>query len=90
VKVLALARHMAEDGAAPLPRVLVVGCEPERVPDADDPDVQVGLSDAVRAAVRPAAELVESLLAELRAGTRPRQDARAHPGARPHEKASPL
>jgi hydrogenase maturation protease len=92
VKVLALARHMAEDGAAPLPRVLVVGCEPERLPDADDPDVQVGLSDAVRAAVRPAAELVESLLAELRAGPpeQPRQDARAHPGARPHEKASPL
>jgi hydrogenase maturation protease len=97
VKVLALARHMAEDGAAPLPRVLVVGCEPERVPDPADPDVEVGLSDPVRAAVLPAADLVLSLLADLRAGTPagpsgagPQQPARTRPGARPHEKASPL
>ncbi|MEV7499592.1 hydrogenase maturation protease [Streptomyces sp. NPDC093018] len=49
-KVLALATHLGEE---PLPRVLVLACEPEVLP-AGDEDILPGLSAAVRAAVEPA------------------------------------
>ncbi|GAA2446815.1 hydrogenase maturation protease [Streptomyces macrosporus] len=65
VKVLALARQV---GDAPLPRVLVVGCEPLVRMRGDEPDVAVGLSEPVRRAVDEAVTLVESLVAELLAG----------------------
>jgi hydrogenase maturation protease len=61
VKVLALARALG----GPLPRTLVVGCEPQtRIAD-DDEEVVMQLSEAVRASLQPAVELVASLLAEL-------------------------
>ncbi|MFG2196524.1 hydrogenase maturation protease [Streptomyces sp. NPDC048639] len=65
VKVLALARHLGE---APLPRILVVGCEPMVRMNGDEPDVVVGLSAPVKAAVDEAARLVESLVGELLRG----------------------
>ncbi|UGQ11491.1 hydrogenase maturation protease [Yinghuangia sp. ASG 101] len=64
VKVLALARRLAEDGAPPLPRVVVLGCEPEVRMRGDEPDVVVGLSPPVRAAVDAAADWV-TVVAEL-------------------------
>lgn len=63
VQVLALARQLG-DGAA-LPRVLVLGCEPQVRMRGDEPDVVVGLSEPVRAAVPRAAEVLESLVGEL-------------------------
>jgi hydrogenase maturation protease len=68
VRVLALARRLAADGGTPLPRVLVVGCEPLVRLRGDEPDVSVGLSEPVRRAVGEAVALVESLLEELLAG----------------------
>lgn len=65
VKVLALARRL---GDAPLPRVLVVGCEPLVRMRGDEPDVAVGLSEPVRRAVDEAVVLVESLVADLLTG----------------------
>ncbi|MDN0199200.1 hydrogenase maturation protease [Streptomyces sp. S.PNR 29] len=62
VKVLALARHL---GDAELPRVLVVGCEPQVRMNGDEPDVVVGLSEPVREAVARAVPFVESLLGEI-------------------------
>jgi hydrogenase maturation protease len=61
VRVLALARTM---GTLPN-RVLVVGCEPAALVAEDDPDVVMGLSAPVEAAVPEAVRLVESLLDEL-------------------------
>ena len=58
VQVLALARHL---GADLLPRVLVLGCEPLVRMSGDEPDVVVGLSEPVRAAVDEAVVLLESL-----------------------------
>jgi hydrogenase maturation protease len=66
VKVLGLARQL---GALP-ERVLVVGCEPGRAPAGDDEDLRMELSEPVRAALAPAVELVEGLLAELAAAER--------------------
>lgn len=63
VKVLALARGLGD----PLPRVLVVGCEPAHVPDADG-DLSAELSEPVRAALDGAVRTVESLLDDLLAG----------------------
>jgi hydrogenase maturation protease len=60
VKVLALARGLGD----PLPRVLVVGCEPATVPGEDE-DLSAELSEAVRAALDGAVRTVESLLDEL-------------------------
>ncbi|PJE98028.1 hypothetical protein CUT44_01945 [Streptomyces carminius] len=68
VGVLALARRLAADGGAPLPRVLVVGCEPLVRMRGDEPDVAVGLSEPVRRAVTAAVVLVESLVVRLAAG----------------------
>jgi hydrogenase maturation protease len=64
VQVLALARQLG-DGAAALPRVLVLGCEPQVRMRGDEPDVVVGLSGPVRAAVPEAAEMLVSLVGEL-------------------------
>jgi len=61
VTVLALARRLA--GAAALPRVLVLGCEPAVRMTGAEPDVVVGLSEPVRAAVPVAVARLESLLA---------------------------
>lgn len=61
VKVLALAKAM---GGA-LPRTLVVGCEPQTRMGDDDEEIVMQLSEPVRAALRPAVELVESLIEDL-------------------------
>ena len=63
VKVLALARGLGD----PLPRVLVVGCEPATVPSEDE-DLSAELSEAVRAALDGAVRMVESLLDDLTSG----------------------
>ncbi|WP_219090157.1 hydrogenase maturation protease [Streptomyces sp. JJ38] len=77
VKVLALARRLTGD--RPLPRVLVVGCEPLVRMTGEEPDVSVGLSPPVRDAVTAAVPLITSLVAELLA--RPEQGgAAAGPG----------
>jgi hydrogenase maturation protease len=68
VSVLALAHRLGDgrDGRdGRLPRVLVVGCEPEVRMTGDEPDVVVGLSDPVRRAVDRAVPLVETLLTDL-------------------------
>lgn len=64
VQMLALARQLA-DGTQELPRVLVLGCEPSVRMRGDEPDVVVGLSEPVRAAVPVAADMLESLTGEL-------------------------
>ena len=68
-KVLALAAHL---GDGPLPRVLVLACEPQDRPDPDE-DLVPGLSAPVRDAVGRAADalhrLVPVLLADPAAGT---------------------
>jgi hypothetical protein len=60
VKVLALARHLG----SPLPRVLVVGCEPANRITEDD-ELAADLSEPVRAALGEAVRMVESLVDEL-------------------------
>ncbi|MFF5662084.1 hydrogenase maturation protease [Streptomyces griseofuscus] len=57
-KVLALATHLGEE---PLPRVLVLACEPEVLP-AGDEDILPGLSAAVRSAVAPAVTALHALV----------------------------
>jgi hydrogenase maturation protease len=63
VKVLALARELG----GPLPRVLVVGCEPATRMTGEEDEVVAELSEPVRAAVGEAARLVESLVDETMA-----------------------
>jgi hydrogenase maturation protease len=71
VKVLSLAGQMG-----PVPdRILVIGCEPLTGVSSDDEEPVGELSDPVRAAIGPAADLVEQTLHELfqegeRGGTR--------------------
>ncbi len=60
VTVLALARELGD----PLPRVLVVGCEPAAVLTLED-DVVAELSAPVRAVIDDAARMVERLLDDL-------------------------
>jgi hydrogenase maturation protease len=61
VKVLQLAGQLG-----PVPeRILVVGCEPQVRMSGDEEDLVGDLSEPVRAAVAPAADLVESLLGDL-------------------------
>lgn len=61
ISVLRLAQQLG-----PVPaRTLVVGCEPQTVPDLAGEDVLVELSDPVRTAVGEAADLVEALVTEL-------------------------
>ncbi|MBX6764589.1 MAG: hydrogenase maturation protease [Rubrobacteraceae bacterium] len=62
VRVMRLARAMG----APPARVLVVGCEPEKVMGEEDPEeMAMGLSEPVEAALREAVEMVEALTREL-------------------------
>jgi hydrogenase maturation protease len=61
VKVLKLAQAM---GAKPT-RTYVVGCEPEHIPESDDPDVHMELSLPVQAAVQEAATMVTELVQRL-------------------------
>jgi len=79
-KVLALAAHLGDE---PLPRVLVLACEPERVPRGDE-DITPGMSAAVRAAVPEAVAALHTLVPALLA------DPAATPALRrPDESAAP-
>ncbi|MFF9180046.1 hydrogenase maturation protease [Streptomyces misionensis] len=60
-KVLALAVHLGDE---PLPRVLVLACEPELLPDGDE-DILPGLSPCVRAALEPAVAALHALVPPL-------------------------
>jgi hydrogenase maturation protease len=60
VAVLALARTLG----GPLPRVLVVGCEPATRMTGEEDEVVAELSEPVRAAVGEAVRMVESLVVE--------------------------
>jgi hydrogenase maturation protease len=62
VKVLALARSL---GDGQLPRVLVVGCEPQIRMNGDEIDVVVGLSGPVRDAVERSVPFVESVVTDI-------------------------
>lgn len=64
-KVLALANTLGR----PLPRVLVVGCEPQTRMSADDEDIVADLSEAVRLALPEAEHMVANLLEELTSTT---------------------
>jgi hydrogenase maturation protease len=64
VKVLRLAASMG----GKIDRLILVGCEP--TPAEVDDDMQVGLSEAVRASVEEAVGLIESLIARLLRGER--------------------
>jgi hydrogenase maturation protease len=63
VKVLAMIRAL---GGAPPPRTFVVGCEPQTRMTGEEEEIVAQLSEPVRAALEPAARLVESLLADIR------------------------
>jgi hydrogenase maturation protease len=66
VKVLALAAQLG-----PVPeRILVVGCEPQVQMAGDEEELVGDLSEPVRAVLDDAAELVESLIAEIVAETK--------------------
>ncbi len=69
VKVLALARTL---GTEPLPRTLVVGCEPQTRMSADDEDIVADLTEPVRASLDPAVRLVEDLLEDLTRSVEPK------------------
>lgn len=62
-KVLKLARVM---GARPT-RTYVVGCEPEHIPEGDDPEVLMELSASTQAAVPGAVAMVLDLVQQLSA-----------------------
>ncbi len=65
VKVIKLSRVLG----APSTRTLVVGCEPEVIPNGEDyDDLLMELSEPVNAAVEEAAEMVESLVRGLTGG----------------------
>jgi hydrogenase maturation protease len=61
VKVLSLARALG----GPLPRVLIVGCEPATRMTGEEGDVVAELSEPVRAAIAGAVRMVESLIDDL-------------------------
>jgi hydrogenase maturation protease len=63
VKVLATARGLAD---GPLPRVLVVGCEPQTRMTGDEDEIVAALSEPVRAALDEGCRLVVSVLDELK------------------------
>lgn len=65
VRVLALAARLAHDAGTPLPRVLVLGCEPLVRLRGDEPDVTVGLSPPVRAAVDAAVDALHDIVGTL-------------------------
>ncbi|MEU1269276.1 hydrogenase maturation protease [Streptomyces sp. NPDC005799] len=60
-KVLALAAHLGDE---PLPRVLVLACEPELRPSGDE-DITPGISATVRDAVERAVEALHTLVPAL-------------------------
>jgi hydrogenase maturation protease len=62
VKVLATARGLAD---GPLPRVLVVGCEPQTRFSGDEDEIVAALSEPVRAALDEGCRLVVSVLDDL-------------------------
>ena len=62
VKVLALARAL---GDRPLPRTLVVGCEPQTRMSADDERIVAELTEPVRASLDAAVRMTEELLTDL-------------------------
>ena len=62
VKVIAMARALG----GPLPRVLVVGCEPATRMADDADEIVAALSEPVRAALDGAVKLVESVIDDLR------------------------
>jgi hydrogenase maturation protease len=70
VKVLGLARALG----GPLPRTLVVGCEPETVMRGDEEDVVATVSEPVRAALDEGVRLVDALLEDLTSDARPKED----------------
>ncbi|WP_030937820.1 hydrogenase maturation protease [Streptomyces sp. NRRL S-646] len=79
-RVLALAAHLGDE---PLPRVLVLACEPEARPRGDE-DIVPGLSAPVREAVGRAVAALHSLVPALLA------DPAATPSlSRPDESADP-
>ncbi|KUN01182.1 hydrogenase [Streptomyces yokosukanensis] len=86
-KVLALATHLGDE---PLPRVLVLACEPEVLPAADE-DLLPGLTAPVREAVGRAVDalhtLVPALLADPAAPApplgHPMESGPRHPAALP-------
>ncbi|MGW2424029.1 hydrogenase maturation protease [Streptomyces sp. NPDC001709] len=80
-KVLALAAHLGEE---PLPRVLVLACEPEVLP-AGDEDLLPGLSAPVREAVAAAVDALHTLIPALLADPA----APAPPLGRPMESGPP-
>ncbi|MCH0566704.1 MULTISPECIES: hydrogenase maturation protease [unclassified Streptomyces] len=61
VKVLALAARMAE---GPLPRIVLLACEPEHLPE-DDTELVGGLSAPVREAVAAAVPLLHTVVRRL-------------------------
>lgn len=69
VMVLGLAQALG----GPLPRVLVVGCEPRTVMRGDEEDVVAEISEPVRAALDEGVRVVESLLADLANEARPKE-----------------
>ncbi|MFS4105676.1 hydrogenase maturation protease [Streptomyces sp. NPDC004690] len=86
-KVLALAARL---GDGPLPRVLVLACEPETVPRGDE-DIMPGLSAPVRAAVEHAVTALHTMVPVLLADPaatpplrRPDESAPPHTAALPH------
>ncbi|MEU6776708.1 hydrogenase maturation protease [Streptomyces sp. NPDC046759] len=86
-KVMALAAHLGEE---PLPRVLVLACEPEVLP-AGDEDLLPGLSAPVREAVGRAVDALHTLIPVLLADPaspapplgRPMESGPPHPAALP-------
>ncbi|MGQ4418943.1 hydrogenase maturation protease [Streptomyces sp. SAS_269] len=80
-KVLALATHLGEE---PLPRVLVLACEPVVLPSGDE-DILPGLSAPVRKAVGRAVDALHTLVPVLLADPA----APAPPLGRPMESGPP-
>jgi hydrogenase maturation protease len=75
VSVLALARELGGERARPLPRTLVVCCEPRTSPTGEEEEIVIALSEPVQAALDPAVVLVEELLQELAGQAPPEGDA---------------
>ncbi|WP_330341884.1 hydrogenase maturation protease [Streptomyces sp. NBC_00557] len=86
-KVLALAAHLGEE---PLPRVLVLACEPQVLPDGDE-DLLPGLSAPVAQAVPRTVDALHTLIPALLADPRapapplgcPVESGPPHPAALP-------
>jgi len=70
VMVLGLARALG----GPLPRVLVVGCEPQTVMRGDEEDIVAEISEPVRAALDEGVRLVETLLEDLTSAGQPKEE----------------